>query len=217
MARARRAVDQVRAHPAQRRHLARNAAEAGLRAARLSAAIEGVPLALPVTSVPPVLVGAARAGAALPELVGAWSRSPRQVLARLHLLAAAGSAGDDEIGRPRADPAAVAALGRVSDLVTSGGQPAPVLVALVHRELLVSAPFAVANGVVARAAARLTMMSTGLDPDGLTVPEIAYLRWFRPDSGAVPLRWDADDWVRRTVDALVDGAREASAIADAAG
>lgn len=212
--RARRAIDQVRGHPAQRRHRERNAAEAGLRAARLSAAIAGVPLSVPTTTVSPVLVGAVRAGAALPELVGAWQRSPRQVLARIHLLAAAGVAADGEVGRPRPGPAAVAALGRVSDLVLAGGRPAPHLVALVHRELVVQAPFATANGVVARAAARLTMMATGLDPDGLTVPEIAYLRWFRPDPRQDPTGWDEAEWVRRTVDALVEGAREAITVAD---
>lgn len=76
------------------------------------------------------------------------------------------------------------------------------------------APFATANGVVARAAARLTMMATGLDPDGLTVPEIAYLRWFRPDSRPGLTGWDEVEWTRRTVDALVEGAREALAVAD---
>ncbi|WP_205850016.1 oxidoreductase [Nakamurella flava] len=212
--RARRAIDEVRGHPAQRRHRERNAAEAGLRAARLSAAIDGVPLSVPTTTVSPVLVGAVRAGAALPDLVGAWQRSPRQVLARLHLLAAAGVAADGEVGRPRPGPGAASALGQVSDLVLAGGRPAPQLVALVHRELVVTSPFATANGVVARAAARLTMMATGLDPDGLTVPEIAYLRWFRPDSRPEPIGWDEVEWTRRTVDALVEGAREAITVAD---
>lgn len=214
--RARRAIDQVRGHAAQRRHRARNAAEAGLRAARLSAAIDGVPLSASTASVSPVLVGAVRAGAALPDLVGAWQRSPRQVLARIHLLATAGAADDEHVGRPRADATAVAAVNRVSALVLTGGRPAPHLVALVHRELLVAAPFATANGMVARAAARLTMMATGLDPDGLTVPEIAYLRWFRPDFPTRPVEWSEDHWIRQTIDALIEGAREAMTIADTA-
>lgn len=227
--RVRLAVDQVRGHPAQRRHRERNAAEAGLRAARLSAAIEGVPLSVPTaltppggasvtgTPVPPLLVGAVRTGAALPDLLPIWGRSPLQVLARLHVLAAAGSAEPDDLGRPRADADAVAALQRVGVLVRSGGHPGPVLVAQVHRQLLSARPFAVANGVVARAAARLTMMATGLDPDGLTVPEIAYLTWFRPGAGTDPLGWSEQEWCRRTAGALVAGAREALAIADAAG
>lgn len=243
--RVRLAVDQVRGHPAQRRHRERNAAEAGLRAARLSAAIEGVPLSLPTAfgspgdpgrfgaadgpsraepgqpadqdgvPVPPLLIGAVRTGAALPDLLPVWRRSPLQVLARLHVLAAAGSADPDVLGRPRAETGA-AALQRVGALVRAGDHPAPVLVALVHRELVTARPFAEANGVVARAAARLTMMATGLDPDGLTVPEIAYLAWFRPGASVDPRTWPVAEWRRRTASALVAGAREALVIADAA-
>jgi hypothetical protein len=46
----------------------------------------------------------------------------------------------------------------------------------VHGELLALAPFRTANGVVARAAARLTAIATGFDPKGLCVPEVGHLR-----------------------------------------
>src|SRR5258707_928148 len=54
--------------------------------------------------------------------------------------------------------------------------PGAVLVAVVHGELLALSPFGTANGVVARAAARLTTIGTGLDPKGLIVPEVYFLR-----------------------------------------
>src|SRR6478609_2894326 len=47
---------------------------------------------------------AALAAAALDGLVGTWRRAPRQVLARLHTLAAADLVAVDDLGRPRADP-----------------------------------------------------------------------------------------------------------------
>jgi hypothetical protein len=61
--------------------------------------------------------------------------------------------------------------------VTGGtAVPAPVLVAVVHGELLALAPFPAASGVVARAAARLAAVTAGLDPKGLGVPEVGHLR-----------------------------------------
>ena len=50
------------------------------------------------------------------------------------------------------------------------------LVAVVHGELLALAPFGSADGVVARAAARLAAVGSGLDPKGLAVPEVGHLR-----------------------------------------
>jgi hypothetical protein len=70
-----------------------------------------------------------------------------------------------------------ARLGLLADLVAGGTSvPAPVLVAVVHGELLGLTPFPTANGVVARAAARLAAVAAGLDPKGLAVPEVGHLR-----------------------------------------
>ena len=44
--------------------------------------------------------------------------------------------------------------------------PALVPAAVVHGELLAAAPFGTADGVVARAAARLVLLGRGLDPTG---------------------------------------------------
>ncbi len=56
-----------------------------------------------------------------------------------------------------------------------GGAPALLRAAVVHGELLTLGAFAGPNGVVARAAARLTLMASGLDPRGLVAPELGHL------------------------------------------
>ena len=158
----------------------KTAAAASIRAARASAALDGAPLALDLDSetvTDPIVAGALRVAAALGSLTTIWPRSPLQALARLHTLAAADLVPAGELGRPRTtDPRVGGGLARLADLVTTAPWPAPVQVALVHGELLSLAPFGHADGVIARAAARLTMISTGLDPAGLGVPEVAHLR-----------------------------------------
>ena len=108
-------------------------------------------------------------------------------------------------------------------LVTGGSAvPAPVLAAVAHGELLTMAPFGSADGVVARAVSRLVTLSSGLDPHGLGVPEVYWLR--RPDeyrAAAEDFRTGTADgvgrWVVMTCLALEDGAREALSIAEAFG
>ena len=119
----------------------RVAAAASMRAARASAALAGAPLGLDPSGAAigdPVLAGAVRAAAALDGLVGTWRRAPRQVLARLHTLAAADLAAADDLGRPRADPdrpdLVSGRLAALADLVVSSPWPAPVMVAIVHGE-----------------------------------------------------------------------------------
>jgi hypothetical protein len=166
-------------HPVNRRGWPASAAQAGLRAARASAALDGAPLA-PETQdavTDPVLAGAVRAAEEQSRLLGVWRSSPLQALARLHLVAAADLAPDDELGRPHNSAEVSSRLALLADLVTGGTSvPAPVLVAVVHGELLALQPFPSANGVVARAAARLTAIVAGLDPKGLAVPEVGHLR-----------------------------------------
>ena len=52
--------------------------------------------------------------------------------------------------------------------------PAVLVAALVHGELAALAPFGTADGVVARAAARLTGITRGLDPKAVSVPEVGF-------------------------------------------
>jgi hypothetical protein len=250
--RAREAVVALHRHPVNRTGWAASAAEAALRAARASAALDGAELARAdgvVTD--PVLAGAVRAAEATGRLLGTWRTAPLQALARLHVLAAAdlgaagasGTAGASSAlgasrasgtsaggGAPGAPDAAVAPgrpvrgterLALLAELVTGGTSvPAPVLVAVVHGELLALEPFPSANGVVARAAARLAAISSGLDPRGLAVPEVGHLRAgaayreaARGFAAGTPDGLAA--WIRHCCDQWVAGAREGRSIADA--
>lgn len=132
----------------------------------------------------PILQGALRVSAALGPLADTWSRAPRQVLARLHVLAAADlvdpADAQQRLGRPQPGPAAGETAARLDALVTllsPGGTAAPagVLAAIVQGELLALQPFGTADGVVARAAARLTFVERGLDPKSLMALEVGQL------------------------------------------
>lgn len=197
----------------------RVAAAALMRAARASAALAGGPLNLdPATTAidDPILAGAVRSAAALEGLVGTWRRAPRQVLARLHALAAAGLVHRDDLGRPRVDPAdpglVSGRLAGLADLVVRSPWPAPAMVAIVHGELATVRPFGSADGVVARSAARLTLVSTGLDPAGWSVPEVAHLRsrerYVSGLAGYAGGPEGVDAWVIQVCEALERGAAE---------
>jgi hypothetical protein len=53
--------------------------------------------------------------------------------------------------------------------------PAVLVAALVHGELAALEPFGTADGVVARAAGRLTGITRGLDPKAVSVPEVGFV------------------------------------------
>lgn len=226
VAAARSAVDEVHRHPANRRGWPATAAEASVRAARASAAVDGANAELPADGAvtDPVLAGALRAGEAVGLLLSTWQRAPLQALARLHVLAAADlipADRSDELGRPRSGGGVAERLDLLAQLVTGEQRvPGPVLAAVVHGELLTLNAFGTADGVVARAAARLTAIGTGLDPKGLAVPEVAYLRRTAEyRSAAEAFATGTPDglarWIVYCCDALRTGAQEATAIANA--
>lgn len=179
---ARQAVDDALRHRALRRSGGPVAAELALRSAVASASLEGhgydAEDVRTGTVTDPVVQGALRVTAALDGLAVQWSRAPRQVLARLHVLAASGQLPEDGLGRPVDDPAVAARLDGLCQLIIAApSERVPVLVksAVVHGELLALRPFAGPNGVVARAAARLTLIGDGFDPRGLIPPEPGHL------------------------------------------
>jgi hypothetical protein len=224
VARARDALVAVHNHPVNRRGWPATAAEASLRAARASAALDGSALGRTDDVVTdPVLAGAVRVAEESGRLLGVWRTSPLQALARLHVLAAADLVAENRLGRPRPDADVSARLALLADLLTGGtAAPAPVVVAVVHGELMVLAPFGTADGVVARAAARLAAVATGLDPKGLAVPEVGHLRREREYRAAVAgfAAGTADGvagWVRHCCAQWEAGAREGRSIADARG
>jgi hypothetical protein len=227
VARARTALVQVYDHPVNRRGWPATAAEASLRAARASAALDGATLhrtgqgRVDEVVTDPLLAGAVRVAEESGRLLGVWRTAPLQALARLHVLAAADVAPGPQLGRPRGDAAVSARLALLADLVTDGtAAPAPVLVAVVHGELLALAPFGSADGVVARAAARLTALASGLDPKGLAVPEVGHLRRasaYRTTAAGFA-GGTADGvaaWLRHCCAQWEAGAREGRSIADA--
>jgi hypothetical protein len=224
---ARDALGKAHRHRANLRNWPLTAAESTVRGARSSSALDGGGIALEAASgaADPVLAGALRAAQAIEggatNLVGTWPRAPLQALARLHALAAADLVDDDAaLGRPRQSPEVAARLDLVTRLVTGGSSaPAPVLAAVAHGELLALAPFGSADGVVARAVSRLVTIATGLDPHGLGVPEVYWLR--RPDEyreAAAAFATGRPDgvgvWLLLCCRALEDGAREALSIAE---
>lgn len=170
-------------HKANRRGWPVTAAEAALRSAQASSVLDGGPVQVDeAATANPVFAGALRVAQALEggetTLVEVWRRAPLQAIAKLHMLAAADLVDDDDqLGRPRVDDEIGRRLSLLADLVTGGtAVPAPVLAAVVHGELLALSPFEGANGVVARAASRAVTIASGLDPHGLGVPEMSWMR-----------------------------------------
>jgi hypothetical protein len=156
--------------------------ESALRGARASAALEGVDVPLAVLRAgdveEPMVQGALRVSAALGSMVETWPRAPGQVLARLHVLAAADLTDPAELGRPA--PHAGPRLSGLFSLVTgTTSAPAMLVAALVHGELAALAPFGTADGIVARAAGRLTGIARGLDPKAVSVPEVGFTEFGR--------------------------------------
>lgn len=191
----RKAVDRVYGHRIMRRRSNEITSEAALRGARGSAALSGADWALEevrrrtdFSGDEARTVGAAlRLTAEAGQLLSIWRQSPLRVLARLHLVAAADP--DPRVGRPRQDgepvdeplvelplPDAAEVNGRIeglSQLIVAGGSaPALVTAAVVHGELLALRPFGSHNGLVARAAQRIVLVGSGLDPKAVCPAEV---------------------------------------------
>ncbi|MGY0231294.1 oxidoreductase [Longispora urticae] len=185
---ARASFDTALRHRAMRKQGGQVAVEAGLRTARASAALQGHAYDLDElragTAVDPVVQGALRVSQALEGLVPSWTRAPRQVLAKLHVLAGRGIVPDGELGRPGGAlpggaPGVVEAgvQARLDGLVrlVTGKEDTLLLAAVVHGELLALGAFGQVNGVVARAAARLTLIAGGFDLRGLLPVDVGHL------------------------------------------
>ncbi|MFR9724364.1 oxidoreductase [Streptomyces sp. MS19] len=251
------AVDGVHGHRVMRRRSPEVAAEAALRGARASAALDGADWALEEVrrrsdfgaDAEARTVGAAlRLSAEAGQLLSVWRASPSRVLARLHLLAAGGVNGGGPdvpaVGRPRLAGEAVdetaldgltargvalpgademaARLDALGALVVAGSRaPALVQAAVVHGELLALRPFTSHNGLVARAAQRIVLVSSGLDPKSVTPAEVghaeagrdAYLTALAGYAAGTPEGVAA--WITHCGRAVELGARESVAVCEA--
>jgi len=220
---ARERVDQVLRHRALRRHGGPIAAEVSLRCAVASAALSGSGYDLSAvragTVTDPVVQGALRVAGALGGLVEMWPRAPRQVLAKLHLLAGRGVVPESDLGRP--DPSVSDRLDILAALVTGGTTAPPLLrAAVVHGELLALAPFGGPSGVIARAAARLELVAGGFDPRGLVAVEVGHHQRepeYVGSAGAFATGTPDGlrSWLRHYAAAVVAGADELDTIAEA--
>ncbi|TDE31018.1 oxidoreductase [Actinomadura sp. 6K520] len=239
---ARRAVDRLLGHRILRRRSAEVSTESALRGARASAVLDGGSVTLDelrTTENPsdPAVQGALRVSAELGTLTDTWRKAPRQALARLHVLAAADAVDSAELGRPRS------ADGTVKDVLGLGEAPAPsevalrldalsgllmeptkapalVVGAIVHGELLTLRPFGWGDGLVARAAQRLTYVARGLDPKSLVAPEVGHLEL--ADAYAEALRGYSSgtsqgvaQWIGHCAEAVAAAARDSQAICEA--
>lgn len=153
-------------------------ADALMRGAHASAALEGSTSTLEQVregAGDEVAQSALRVSTELLALLPTLATSPLQVLARLHTLAGRGVVADADLGRPR-DPAAAARLHDLAALL-AGPTTAPALLvaAVAHAEIASAAPFVSHNGLVARATERLLLVGRGVDVKSLLVPEAGHL------------------------------------------
>ncbi len=166
---ARDSIDVVLRDRGFRRTTPQDTSEALLRGARASAV-----LAADEGQAETAEQDAIRMSAKLLGQVTTFRRTPLQALAQVHAVAAA-ALPEAERGRPK-DDAAAELLQRLGGLLReSSSTPALVVAAIVHAEIAAGKPFASHNGLVARAAERLTWVARGVDPASVLVPEAGHL------------------------------------------
>ena len=246
----RQAVDRLYGHRVMRRRSGEVTSEAALRGARGSAALAGADWPLEevrrrsdfsagdeARTVGAALRLAAEAG----QLLSVWRQSPVQALARLHLVAAGGAVDEPTVGRPRLtgepvaeplvdiagfplpDPSEVTArLDGLAGLLRAGSSaPALVVAAVVHGELLCLRPFGSFNGPVARAAERIVLVGSGLDPKSICPAEVGhaelgragYLKALEGYTSGTPE--GMAQWIGHCGRALELGVRESVAVCEA--
>ncbi|MEV0262839.1 oxidoreductase [Streptomyces sp. NPDC050617] len=243
----RKAVDRVYGHRVMRRRSNEVTSEAALRGARGSAALSGADWALEevrrrtdfgVGGEPRTVGAALRLTAEAGTLLSVWRQSPLRALARLHLVAAGGAQPDDTVGRPRLTgepvdeplieqelPGAEEVAGRLDGLagLLIAGSEAPALVtaAVVHGELLALRPFGSCNGLVARAAERIVLVGSGLDPKSICPAEVGHAELGRAAYAAALDGYASGTpdgmaaWIAHCGRAVELGVRESTAVCEA--
>ena len=170
-------IDSILRDRGLRRSTPEDTARSLLLGAAATASLEGSeydPETLAAGGGDAVARGAVRLSTELLGLLPTWNRSPVQALARIHALAASGSADDADLGRP-VNPDGVA---RLTELAWMLGQsteaPGLVVAALVNAEITAAGAFSSHNGVIGRAAERLVLLAKGVDPASVLVPEAGH-------------------------------------------
>ncbi|MEV7193944.1 oxidoreductase [Streptomyces sp. NPDC093510] len=241
----RKAVDRVYGHRIMRRRSNEITSEAALRGARGSAALSGAEWALEEVRRRTDFRGDEEArtiGAALRltaesgQLLSIWRQSPLRVLARLHLVAAADStegagrprlAGEPvdepliELPLPDADEVAGRLEGLSQLIIAGSAAPALVTAAVVHGELLSLRAFGSHNGLVARAAERIVLVGSGLDPKSICPAEAGHAEQGRAayvaalDGYASGTPEGMAAWIAHCGRAVELGVRESAAVCEA--
>ena len=219
---ARGAVDGLLGNRTLRRRSGEVSSESALRGAWAGAVLSGATVELAALRrgdvADPVVQGALRVSAALGSLAPTWRHAPAQVLARLHVLAAADIVSDRALlGRPVADPAVAQRIAALTSTITRTRAPAVVVAAVVLGEILGLDAFSPSSTVVAFGAARLTLVEFGLDPKSLAVLEVGAVEDRASTPGSLDgYRTGSVDglcaWVEHVAGLVVLGAREATAI-----
>jgi hypothetical protein len=175
----RRAVDVLLGNRVLRSRSADVSAESTMRGAWASAVLAGSTATVEQVrageATDPIVQGALRVSVELAPLADVWSTAHRQVLARIHALAAADLVPSENLGRPRPDREVAHRLDILADVLAKTEAPAIVIAAIVQAEILSLDAFAPVSGVVARAAARLILIERGLDPKSLVALEVGHL------------------------------------------
>lgn len=157
-----------------RRSDPRVTAESLLRGASATAALEGSAYdveALRSGDGDPTALAAVRLSTELLGLVPVWQRAPLQAIARIHALLGAGRVAADDLGRP-VDADGARRLHTLGVRATAPTEaPGLVVAALVHAEIATAEAFCSDNAMIARAAERLVLVATGVDPASVIVPE----------------------------------------------
>jgi hypothetical protein len=199
--RARTAVDRLLAHRFLRTDAGAVSVAAGERAARASAQLDGLPLA-------PALTLQAETGV----LATTWGSAPRQALARMHVLAS--EPGTPDVGQPRRDAVVSARLEGLFQAIEHTSAPAVVVSGVLHAEVAALEVFGSRDALVARAAARAVLVSSGYDPRALIPFEAGYDESSYADALAAYRAGDAVGWLARWCDAIVAGAAVAVSVCD---
>ena len=221
-------VDRLLNHRVLRKQSADVSGESLLRGARASAALEDASYQLEAVRAgaidDPILTGCLRVASAIGRQTDVWEHAPLQALAALHLQAASGAADPDDLGRAVGGPAVAGRLQQLVETVRakrSRDVPGMIVAAVVHGEILALQPFAQLNGVVARAAARIVLVSTGVDPKSLAVPEVGYADNEKAYAAAISAYKSGTaegvaEWLIYCCEAMSAGAVEGLAICESA-
>ncbi|WP_405614297.1 oxidoreductase [Streptomyces sp. NBC_01511] len=169
-----------------------------------------------------VAAGGAGAGAAAAEFAGETVGRPR--LAGEPVVETPGPDSPEpliEAPLPGADEVAGRLEGLSELVVTGSSAPALVMAAVVHGELLALRPFGSYNGLVARAAERIVLIGSGLDPKSICPSEVghaelgraAYVAAFDGYLSGTPEGMAA--WIAHCGRAVELGVRESTAVCEA--